>query len=338
MNFKLLRGERRTLYYFAVPVSLVYLAWFGYMYSENRWILFVDNWFMSATMIFGSFMAGASSEGGGAIAYPVMTLVFNITPEVARNFSLAIQSIGMSAATLWIVARRIPIEKTYLFLSGIGGLAGIVGGTLWVAPLVAPSYAKMMFVSFWLSFGIALFVINHIRKRDTRRNLPVLSSYQKWELVAVGFAGGILSAIFGNGIDICTFSFVTLKYGLSEKVATPTSVVLMTSNAVVGSLMHFFVLGDMQPEAVAYWLVCIPFVVLGAPFGAYIVDKIKRITIAVLLYLIIISQFIAALFIIRPSGSLLGVSIGTFLVGIAIFFFLTSSYHKLQTNNERSDE
>ena len=29
---------------------------------------------MSLTMCLGSFIAGATSEGGGAIAYPVMTL------------------------------------------------------------------------------------------------------------------------------------------------------------------------------------------------------------------------------------------------------------------------
>lgn len=329
VNLDKLIKNRRIFFYFVLPVVGVYLTWFGYMYMSDSWGLFIDNWFMSLTMIFGSFVAGISSEGGGAIAYPVMTLMFKITPDVARNFSLAIQSIGMTAATLWIFAKRIPVEKTYLLLTGTGGLAGVVAGTIWIAPIVSPAYAKMMFVSFWLSFGIALFVINHIRKRDTRTRLPSLSNYQKMELILVGLLGGVLSAVFGNGIDICTFSFVTLKYSLSEKVATPTSVVLMTTNAIVGTLMHGFFLADMQVEAINYWLVCIPFVVLGAPFGANVLDKINRISIAVMLYLIIIAQFIAALFIIEPSGTLLFTSILTFAGGIVIFFFLTSSHDGL---------
>ncbi|MGD8427171.1 MAG: sulfite exporter TauE/SafE family protein [Balneolaceae bacterium] len=322
--------DKRALFYFFIPIAFVYVVWFLYMRVEQQWGLFIHNWFMSLTMIFGSFVAGASSEGGGAIAYPVMTLVFNITPEVARNFSLAIQSIGMTAATLWILGKRITIEKTYLLLSGLGGLFGVILGTIWIAPFVPAAYAKMMFVSFWLSFGIALFVINHIRNRGTRRLLPDLSQSQKTELILIGIVGGILSAIFGNGIDICTFSFVTLKYGLSEKVATPTSVVLMTSNAILGTLMHFFLIGDMQPEAINYWLVCIPLVVIGAPFGAYTVNKINRISIAVMLYIIILAQFVAALFIIRPSGPLMIVSVITFFVGIVLFFFLTSSHDDLQ--------
>ena len=33
-------------------------------------------------MGFGSFIAGATTEGGGAVAFPVLTLLFEIPPEV----------------------------------------------------------------------------------------------------------------------------------------------------------------------------------------------------------------------------------------------------------------
>ena len=322
--------DKRTLFIFGLPIVLVYLIWGSYMTATESWALFLRDWYMTVTMVFGSFIAGASSEGGGAIAYPVMTLGFQIAPEVARNFSLAIQSIGMTAATLWIVAKRITIEKTYLWLAMAGGTAGIIFATFYIVPLISAAYAKMVFVSFWLSFGIALFVINHIRKRDTVTSLSTLNRRQKMELLFIGFIGGMLSAIFGNGIDICTFAFVTLKYNLSEKIATPTSVILMASNAVVGTLIHFFVLQDMQMEAISFWLVCIPVVLLGAPFGAYIVDKIKRLAIAYLLYIIILVQFVAAILIIQPSGVLILVSGLTFIAGMVIFFVLTNGFEKIK--------
>ena len=41
-----------------------------------------------------SMFIGMTSEGGGAVAFPVMTLALSITPEVARDFSLMIQSCG----------------------------------------------------------------------------------------------------------------------------------------------------------------------------------------------------------------------------------------------------
>ncbi len=279
---------------------------------------------MTVTMIFGSFIAGASSEGGGAIAYPAMTLLFNIGPDVARNFSLAIQSFGMTFAAIWIFLSRIKIEKNYLLIAGLGGAIGILFGTYFIVPLIKPSYAKMMFVSFWLSFGFALWVVNFIRKRESVEQLPVLSLYQKTELLVIGVLGGIFSSVFGNGIDICTFAFVVLKYGLSEKVATPTSVILMASNAVIGALLHTFVLDTMQAEAINYLLVCLPVVIFGAPLGAFVINQIGRKTIAVLLITIIVVQFVTALIIIQPSLLLLSFSLGIFLLGMIIFFLLTN--------------
>ena len=35
-----------------------------------------------------------TSEGGGAVAFPVMTLLLKIDPKVARDFSLMVQSVG----------------------------------------------------------------------------------------------------------------------------------------------------------------------------------------------------------------------------------------------------
>ena len=37
-----------------------------------------------------------TSEGGGAVAFPVMTLALHINPQVARDFSLMIQACGQS--------------------------------------------------------------------------------------------------------------------------------------------------------------------------------------------------------------------------------------------------
>ena len=43
----------------------------------------------------GQLVLGMTSEGGGAVAFPVMTLALGIKPSVARDFSLMIQSCGM---------------------------------------------------------------------------------------------------------------------------------------------------------------------------------------------------------------------------------------------------
>jgi len=51
---------------------------------------------MTLTMIPGSFIGGATAEGGGAVAFPVMSLGLHQDAKVARDFSLMIQCCGRS--------------------------------------------------------------------------------------------------------------------------------------------------------------------------------------------------------------------------------------------------
>ena len=106
-----------------VTALVVWTAWLAAMTSGDRWHLFAEGWPMSITMAFGSFVAGATSEGGGAVAFPVMTLLLGIDPTTARDFSLMIQTIGMNAAAIAIVSKGIRIERKAVVFGGIGDLA-----------------------------------------------------------------------------------------------------------------------------------------------------------------------------------------------------------------------
>lgn len=126
------------------------------MIATDSWSFFTDTdngssnqkprWVMSITMVFGSIVAGATSEGGAAIAFPVMTLVLGITPGVARDFSLMIQSVGMVAAACTIVIMGVKIEKNSLCYTTCGGVIGIIIGLELVAPALPPAFTKMIFV------------------------------------------------------------------------------------------------------------------------------------------------------------------------------------------------
>lgn len=298
----------------------VFGIWAGYMYRNDLWALFGKFWFMSVTMVFGSFIAGASAEGGGAVAFPVMTLFFKIQPEVARNFGLAIQSVGMTMASVLIFLRKIRVEHKYLWFTSIGGMVGIFLGTKYLVPFISPPFAKMLFVTFWLSFGLVLYYVNEIYKRKTVDKLPHFSYFDKFTIMVVGLIGGLLSALLGSGLDIFSFSYITMRYHLSEKIATPTSVVIMAINSVTGFMLHLFFFKDFGAEEFNYWLVCIPVVIFGAPMGAYFINQKTRDFISRFLYLVILAQFISALFIIKPTGILLGFSILVFVLGIFFFF------------------
>ena len=172
---------------------------------------------------------------------------------------------------------------------------------------------------FWLAFGLILLWLNHIQRRQTLDLLPHLDLKEQLSLGVIGIIGGVLSSIYGNGVDLCTFAYVTMRFELSEKVATPTSVLLMASNAVFGVAFATLRSRPVDSEVINFWLVSIPVVLLGAPLGAKVMSRISRLWIANLLYALILIQFIAAILIIRPSGSLLWSACLAFLLGLLVF-------------------
>lgn len=276
-------------------------------------------WPASLTMVFGSFIAGASAEGGGAIAFPVFTLLLKIPPVDARSFSFMIQSVGMVSASLLILGRGIPVELRAVKWPALGGIVGLLAGTWWVAPYLPPVETKLFFVSLWMAFGIGLWRANRSRTRTVRPGLPeVLASRDVMTLLTAGFIGGIVTAIFGNGVDLITFCVLTLRYGVDEKVATPTSVVLMSILTVCGFALHALVEKDVSDTMYHAWLAAAPVVLFFAPLGAFVISKWNRLAIANLLIIIIVVQLIGALYVLQPSFDHLALSAGVILVGSVI--------------------
>lgn len=302
-----------------ITALAVWIPWTIAMIVGDRWSLFPDNYFMSITMAFGSFIAGATSEGGGAVAFPVMTMVFHIKPAIARDFSLMIQSVGMIAAGLTILWTRVPVVKSCLVWTSVGGVVGVFAGLEWLAPIIPPPFAKMLFTSTWLAFAGALWMINRAAEREVKDDHTIDTTRAKLLFLAIGIIGGVVTSITGSGVDILTFSLLVLVFRVSESVATPTSVVLMGLNALAGALYKGTLGGGLAPEAWNYWWVAVPVVVVGAPLGAQFIRSRSRLFIARFLIASILIQFVAALIIIPQTPVLLSFSAAIFLVGLALF-------------------
>lgn len=294
------------------------------MHSGDRWHLFADGWFMSVTMAVGSFVAGATSEGGGAVAFPVMTLAFGIDPATARDFSLMIQTIGMVAASITILYTRIAVEYRAILWATLGGAVGIVVGLETLSGLLPPPFAKMLFMSTWLAFAFALWMVNRYRDREVHRAVQRFGRRQAVQLFATGVVGGVVSSITGSGLDILTFSLLVLLFRIDESVATPTSVVLMGVNAAVGFAWKSVIGGGMAPAAWSYWWVCVPIVVVGAPFGAWFIKRHSRLVVAGFLYCSIAVQFVAAILIIPMTPTLVGFSAAVFVFGLLCFRWMAN--------------
>jgi uncharacterized membrane protein YfcA len=303
---------------------LVWALWLLGMVLGSRWDLFATGWFMSVTMAFGSFIAGATSEGGGAVAFPVMTLLFGIAPSVARDFSLMIQSVGMTAATLTILYTGIQIEHRSLLWAGLGGAVGMIFGLEFIAGKLPPAFAKMLFTSTWLAFAFALYMINRYHDREVHLSIRKFRTRTALVLFGTGVVGGVISSITGSGLDITTFALLVLRLGISEKVATPTSVILMACNAVVGFAWKGLAGGGMAPEAWSYWWVCVPVVVVGAPLGAWFIRERSRHFVSGILYTSILAQFASALVIIPMTPPLVAFSVAVLVSGVLFFRWMAN--------------
>jgi uncharacterized protein len=314
--------KTRIPWLYLLFLTVVMSCWFWYMFSENSFDIIQRKWAAVLTMIFGSFIAGASPEGSAAIAYPIFTLLLKIPPAITRNFAFAIQSIGMTSATLLIIGLRLKVEWNYIKFVTLGGVIGLFLGTYYVVPLISPVQAKLFFVSLWLSFGIALWLQNRKPEREVFDEIQNFQSSDQVRLMIFGLIGGIISSIFGTGINIFTYCLMTIYYRVSEKVATPSSVIIMTIETILGFFIHVQLLKDFQPEAFELWLACVPFVALFAPLGAFVISKMARKGIATILYIILIVQFFGAMWVIKPSVNQILVCTAILISGIALFGYL----------------
>lgn len=308
--------------YFSFLV-IVLGCWAYYMFSTQNFFLYLKHFYALLTMVFGSFIAGSSPEGSAAIAYPIFTLLLKISPPVARNFAFAIQSIGMTSASLLIIGLAIKVEWNYIKFVTVGGIFGLIFGTYFIVPLISPPLAKLFFVSLWLSFGLVLWNENRKTKREVFDSIQQFSKSDVLRLMFFGLIGGMISSIFGTGINIFTFCLMTIYYRINEKVAVPSSVIIMTIETLLGFFLHAGVIGDFQTQAFEMWIVCAPVVAVFAPLGAFVISKVPRKSVAAFLYLILVVQFIGAMWVIKPNLGQLSMCLAVLVMGVSLFLYLS---------------
>jgi len=162
--------KHRRLIGILIPLLFFEACWWCQAIKHDYFAYFPDRYLLSITMVFGSLVAGMTSEGGGAVAFPVMSLALGIKPSVARDFSLMIQSCGMTAAAFTIFWMKVKLEWHSLVFCSLGAVAGMVTGLEVVDKALSPPEKKLGFVCIWFSFAFALFLLNREHKEDVRHD------------------------------------------------------------------------------------------------------------------------------------------------------------------------
>ena len=90
---------------FRIWLAVVLLGWVALSSQLLDLAVAAAHWYYPAVMVVGAFVAGSTPEGGGAVAFPVLSVFLSIDRVLARDFSLMIQSIGMTSASLFVLTR-----------------------------------------------------------------------------------------------------------------------------------------------------------------------------------------------------------------------------------------
>lgn len=321
-----------------IPLIFFETCWWCQAVKHDYFSYFPERYLLSITMVFGALVAGMTSEGGGAVAFPVMTLAMGIKPTVARDFSLMIQSCGMSAAAFTIFWMKVQLEWHSLVCCSLGAAMGMVFGLEVVDTALSPPEKKLGFVCIWFSFAFALFLLNREHKRRTFDAIPNFGAWQAAVLVGVGFLGGTFSSVAGSGVDICSFSVLSLLFRVSEKVSTPTSIVLMAINTCVGFYWRQMMTDTgVEEDAWGFLIVCVPIVVIFAPLGSIISSHFHRQVLAFLVYILDTVALVTA-FVVIPLTLYLGIMSGCLLLGgFCIFFAMSKAGQKLLEKHEEQE-
>jgi uncharacterized membrane protein YfcA len=285
----------------------------------------LEHWPMALAMAAGSYVAGSTPMGGGTVGFPVLVLLMDLPATLGRDFSFAIQAVGMTSASIYILCSRQELEWPMLRAALPGALVGTPLGILFVAPLATDLFIKLLFASMWCSFGLL-----HLRRINEITGYEGMTPHDKSFDHKVGFIVGLfgsltIASITGVGIDMMIYMVLVLWCHADLKIAIPTSVVLMAFTSLVG-ISTKLMIGDLQPGTFGNWLAAAPVVAVGAPLGALVVSRIGRRPTLIVVSLLCVFQFAWTLVHERELLTIWNVSAA--LLGVVLFLLVFQDMYR----------
>lgn len=315
---------RQALLPFVIWLVVFYSVWAAIVFLGQYRDTVAEHWPIAVAMALGSYFAGSTPMGGGTIGFPVLVLLFDQPASLGRDFALAVQSVGMVSASVYILSSRKPIDAHLLKPALAGSLVGTPIGCAFLAPVAPDLGVKLLFAVIWASFGVMHFLRIRSIVSATGKAAPWKGMDVPIGLV-IGVLGGLVSSLTGVGIDMMIYAVLVLLYRADLRIAIPTSVILMAFTSVVGILSNLALAAAWPesyevPVAVFYnWLAAAPVVAVGAPFGAFIVSRLPRTPTLLVVSTLCILQFVWTMVKARVGGLDLALSIGGVLAMNVVF-------------------
>ncbi len=236
----------------------VLLVWLVYVSAAGHWGRVGDHWASALTMVFGSFVAGSTPQGGGAVAFPVFTKLLDIDAPVARSFSLSIQTVGMTAASLSIIISRRAVNWRAFALAAPAAVTSFVLSALVLGRSDTPfwpsrlpgAYVKVTFTLIVAAMAVVVYLGYRVQILERRESVSVTGTRAGAAIVIAGLLGGLASSLTGSGADVLLYLAVVVVIGISPRVGVPTSVLVMTVVSIVGFVLYGLIDGQLSVDVV----------------------------------------------------------------------------------------
>jgi uncharacterized membrane protein YfcA len=217
-------------------------------------------------------VAGFTPEGGGAVAFPVLSVFLKVDRVLARDFAMMIQSIGMTSASIFILSHKNTRIKDYkpllIFvpLSALGTWVGFAG--LQKIPVYI---IQALFLSLSATFVVAYYLSDH---RGTAEEVEIKSGLDYFYLGVILIVGGMISSLFGTGGDVVLYLLLITHFNMTAKKATRISIILQAAISILGYSYRAFIDHGLTTYQYKTWLCAFPVVLFMAPFGVYVLAKL----------------------------------------------------------------
>lgn len=315
--------KRYRISVFYALTLILYFAFFGPQFINS---LSFPEWLIAPIMAFGSFVAGSTFLGGGSVAFPSLTKILVVEPILAKTFSLAIQSVGMTSASLYIISRVKYVSWNFIGVFVISTIPGLA---------LSLKYLQHHIPSTDLRIGFTLFIFCFLciylwsLKLDLKgKSKPKFQEASEWVVVILsGFIGGVISGLIGSGADLVAFAVLSLYFRSNIKLATQTSVIVMASTSLIGISLQSVTSNQISNEVLALWYIAAPVVLIGAPIGAMFCRRVKPENLRVFILSIIVLEILTTLILVPIQTNRIIYYVLTIGVSLSFLYYLKHSSH-----------
>lgn len=208
--------------------------------------------------------------GGGFIAVPVLLLFFGLPPAQASGTALALViANSASGAFTYFLQKRVHVRIGLLVAAG-GFPGGILGAI--VSARISAQLFDWLFAA--LLIGVAIDMTFNRKKRlaGRRENRAIILGMPWYRSLALGFAVGIISSLFGVGGGVVLVPSLLYFSDLPAHMISATSHFGIFLTSPIGFATHWW-------QHDIYWAFVAPLVLgglIGGPIGARLSLRLKQ--------------------------------------------------------------